>query len=74
MSTNCVVSLGPMHSEIMTLARMKYPHYVREQKLSELQKKNVKSNAVVSWETQLKSSKLSKFLRQKDANDYQGDT
>jgi hypothetical protein len=70
MTTNCIVNLGPHNAKIMQLAQVKYPHYVREQKLNELQNKNLKTNAVVGWENQLKSGPLARFLRKKDAEDY----
>src|SRR5436853_557787 len=63
-STNCVVNLGSLSPKITTLAKVKYGDYVREQKAEK--KKNDKVNAVTGWESQLRSSSLTKFLRKKD--------
>ncbi len=71
MGTNCTVNLGPLNMKLMPLARLKYPHYVREQKIRETQSRRVHSNVpTVQWESQLRSGTLTRFLRAKDSEDY----
>lgn len=67
-STNCAVNLGWVTHSIYSKAKVAYPVHVRAQKAAEREekKKNERASIATAWQSQLRSSNLTRYLLQKD--------